>query len=207
MIPNLLTSPAIFRHPPLLEAALHGNAVAIQQLLTATVAPDLVLFGNALIKAAEFGHAHCLPLFLSHPLFPHTHARKISSEALTAAVIENHAECVQLLIPVTDSDGRYWGLQNAARNGHIQCVELLIDVGDPKWHNSQALQLACLGFYDDCVDALLPVSEPEYALNRLKNNEKPECWQYLEYKMCEQQQRILSAHTNGEPRVSSPRKM
>ena len=71
-----------------------------------------------------------------------------------------HAECVKLLIPVSNpQDDCSSALQWAARNGHVTCVELLIPVSDPKAKNSLALYWAVISGNLECVNLLIPVSD------------------------------------------------
>lgn len=77
------------------------------------------------------------------------------------AACHGHAECVDLLIPVSDpKNGNSWALRHAAENGHAECVKLLIPVSDPKSENSGPLYLAARHGHANCVKLLLPVSDP-----------------------------------------------
>lgn len=81
---------------------------------------------------------------------------------LQAAARHGHAECVRLLIPISDpqaNDSR--ALLLAAGNGHAECVRLLIPVSDPTVDHSWALRLAAENGHEECVRLLLPMSKPD----------------------------------------------
>lgn len=50
-------------------------------------------------------------------------------------------------------------LQWAAENGHLDCVNALIPVSDPKGDDGLALYMAAENGHLDCVKALIPVSD------------------------------------------------
>jgi hypothetical protein len=56
--------------------------------------------------------------------------------------------------------GDSWALREAALGGHADCVKLLIPVSDPKAHESYALRWAAHEGHADCVALLLPASDP-----------------------------------------------
>ena len=94
---------------------------------------------------------------------------KFCQEALRSAARNGRAECLGLLIPISDpkaddSSALSW----AARNGHLKCVELLIPVSDPKASGSQALAFAAWAGHVECVKRLIPISNPHDSL--------PLCW-------------------------------
>jgi ankyrin repeat protein len=83
------------------------------------------------------------------------------SGALRWAALWGHAECVKLLIPVSDPlENDSLALRWAAAYGHGECVALLIEVSDPLVMNSDALRWAAKGGHADCVRLLLPASDP-----------------------------------------------
>jgi hypothetical protein len=65
------------------------------------------------------------------------------------------------MIRTTDIEENGLALLLAARMGHPDCVELLIPVSDPKADNSSALRVAAENGHLACVELLLPVSDPK----------------------------------------------
>ena len=147
-------------------------------------------FGDtALTLAAEKGHAACVRVLLTHsdPAsrakvmsdFQPDKAGKLRSNrldmksdlghtALMQAAFYGHAECVKLLLPV--SDARSTGgvcaetaLMLAASEGHADCVALLLPASDPKFRDrhtdSTALIKAAQDNHLAAVRALLPHSD------------------------------------------------
>ena len=83
------------------------------------------------------------------------------SAALFLAADNGHAECVKLLIPLSDpkaNESR--ALSWAAHNGHAECVKLLIPVSDIN-ACSKSLGLAARFGHTECLRLLLPVSHPD----------------------------------------------
>ena len=84
------------------------------------------------------------------------------TEALKYASLEGHAECVKLLIPVSDPKANESiALLTASNCGHAECVKLLIPVSNVKANNSQALSYAAVAGHLECVKLLIPVSNPK----------------------------------------------
>ena len=90
-----------------------------------------------IIKATNIGNKEQLSVLI-------TQSKNIFScneydEALRRASKIGHAECVKLLIPVSDPKANEsYALKIASTFGHIECVKLLIPVSDPKADNSYA---------------------------------------------------------------------
>lgn len=106
------------------------------------------------------------------------------SEALRMAAYHGHAECVRLLIPVSDPHSLgSWALIAAAANGHADCVELLIPVSNPEFKNSHPLRLAARNGRAECVTLLIPVSDPLaddcHALRSAAEHGRAECARLL----------------------------
>ena len=96
------------------------------------------------------------------------------TEALNLASVNGHAECVKLLIPVSDlKSNDSCALRLASRNGHTECVKLLIPVSNAKDIDSFALRLASENGRTDCVELLLPHSD-------ISSWDK-EVWHYINY--------------------------
>lgn len=113
---------------------------------------------------------------------------------LTMATQNNHTACVAFLTTVcTDLSDYNNALAVAAQKGNRRCVELLLKKADPKSNNSFALREACEWGRNNCIDLLTPVSDADLVLQQLQeeNPQHPECWEYLEQKICEQQKQIL----------------
>lgn len=84
------------------------------------------------------------------------------STALHLAAKNGHAQCVELLIPVSQpSADLSAALGEAAENGHADCLKLLIPVSEPRALGSRALCLAALNGHAECVKILIPVSDPK----------------------------------------------
>lgn len=104
--------------------------------------------------------------------------------SLRLAACGGHAECVRLLIPVSEwRSGEPDALQAAAEHGHEECVRLLIPVSKPKIHDSHALQMAAEGGHAECVKLLIPASDinadGSRALERAARWGHPECVRLL----------------------------
>ena len=95
-------------------------------------------------------------------LIPISNPKADNSSALARAAKHGHAECVELLIPVSNPNANNSGaLGWAVHNGHAECVKLLIPVSDPKHDNSLALRVAAGQGYLECVKLLIPISDPK----------------------------------------------
>jgi hypothetical protein len=82
--------------------------------------------------------------------------------ALLGAAKNGHAECVKLLLPLSDPrEFDSLALVRAASRGHVECVKILIPVSDPKAKGSWALLEAAQNGHAQCVALLLPVSDPQ----------------------------------------------
>lgn len=103
------------------------------------------------------------------------------SLALGAAVYSGHAQCVAALAPHCKTA---WGFQLslAAVFGHHNVVQTLIPFcADTPCAYDQALEFAVsenhMGYNDMCIELLIPISNPEIALNILeKNSSDPPRW-------------------------------
>lgn len=90
-------------------------------------------------------------------------------KALLSAARNGRAECLGVLIPLSDPKAdNSRALSWAARKGHLECLDLLIPVSDPKASESQALALAAWAGHAECVKRLIPISNPHDPL--------PLCW-------------------------------
>ena len=108
---------------------------------------------DALLLASMQGDAPSAARILSANAF----ARESCSEALALAARNGHAECVKLLIPVSDpKHGGSRALRRAARYGHHECVSLLIPVSDAHAERPSALSLAAEKGHVECVNLLIP---------------------------------------------------
>lgn len=93
-----------------------------------------------------------------------------NTNALVWAAQRGNADCVELLIPVSNP---LWenseALNRAAMYGHTECVRLLIPVSEPKAGNSYALQCASIRSHRDVVELLIPVSDAYTAKTILRS--------------------------------------
>ena len=55
-----------------------------------------------------------------------------------------------------------YALEKSAENGHAECVQLLIPFSEPDQDDSQALLLAAQNGHTECVRLLIPVSDMEH---------------------------------------------
>lgn len=152
--------------------------------------------GNALLRAAEYGHLACVEY-----LIPMTNPKHDDCEALRLAARGGHVECVKLLIPVSDpATDNSVALAAAAMNKHLECVRLLIPVSNPKDDNSLALAFACQNNDQACFDLLYPLSDPIAALKNLaKDLERPAQNMWLLTERIErEQQRSRLDHAVGK---------
>lgn len=90
-------------------------------------------------------------------LIPVSEPDQDDSQALLLAAQNGHTECVRLLIPVSDMDG-CTALRNAAMNGHSECVALLKDVSNLQ-ANKEALVWAVGNNHIECVRMLMTVMD------------------------------------------------
>lgn len=89
------------------------------------------------------------------------YSRTHTTKALCEASRNGHAECVKILIPLSDPKANgSEPLCEAATNGHVECVKILIPVSEPKANNSEALRLAAGKCHVDTFKLLLSVSDP-----------------------------------------------
>ena len=86
--------------------------------------------------------------------------------ALLLAATCGYAECVELLLPVSDAacsnDEGNTPLMQAVLNWHADCAKLLLPASDPNARNKHrhtALMMCASGGRNDCLRALLPVSD------------------------------------------------
>jgi hypothetical protein len=123
-----------------IEARMHGATDVNERLIQAAKVGDL----SALTQALEGG----------------AHAKGSDSSALQWAAELGHAQCVKLLIPVSDplaNESR--ALRMAAGRGHEDCVKLLIEASVSVAQRSEALRWAAFAGQASCVALLLPASE------------------------------------------------
>lgn len=94
-------------------------------------------------------------------LIPLSDPRSTHSIALLLAAENGHAKCVELLIPVSGlGEPLCIALALAAENGHVECAKILLPIADAKHKNFYALQKAAFAGHGDCVSLLLPESAP-----------------------------------------------
>lgn len=107
-------------------------------------------FHDPLVVAARTGQADDVARLI-------TPSYSLNSYALEKAAANGHADCVKLLIPVSEPDqDDSQALQIAAQNGHTECVKLLIPVSDMQ--NCTALRGAAMNGHSECVGLLKDVS-------------------------------------------------
>lgn len=107
-------------------------------------------FHEPLLVAARTGQADDVARLINL-------SRSLNSYALEKAAEKGHAECVKLLIPVSEPEqDNSQALERAAQNGHAECVRLLIPVSD--MNGCAALRSAAMMGHSECVALLKDVS-------------------------------------------------
>lgn len=144
-----------FITPQIMDDVRLGNVAGVQQFLSSK--PLQSDIQKMVEVAAVNGRSHCLKLLLLCSKTTHDHA-----------------------------------LILASRKGHAQCVALLIPVSNPRSHKSCALSLAVLSGHHHCIDLLLPVSDPHMALHTIRHDFcDPQLYEVLEHAITHHQKRIL----------------
>lgn len=110
-----------------------------------------------LISHAKAGDARAVASLLALGVNP----RGRESAALFEAAENGHADCVEILIPVSDPMAvNSRALRHAARAGHAAVVQLLMAVSDAKADHSRALAWAAQEGRVECLRLLIPASDP-----------------------------------------------
>lgn len=92
-------------------------------------------------------------------LIPVSDVQAHDSMALRRAAESGHAECVDLLIPASGTgESCFLALNAAVENGHVECVKILLPRTNVRHKNFYALQIAAARGYAGCVSLLLPQS-------------------------------------------------
>lgn len=110
-----------------------------------------------------------------------------NNETLFRAIQNNHIECVQFLLPLSDlrvecgeilngSTGLL--LQTAVRANNYDMVKLLLPYCNPKVDNSLALQYASVNGNQHILELLYPYSEAQTALDDLYERIAIGVWKY-----------------------------
>lgn len=137
-------------------------------------------------------------------LFTHVEDTEVLAHALSLAAANDHLQIVKTLLPVVPFENRSEALAQAVLHHHILLAMYLIPLCDPKGNNSQALQYAVEEKLFDIADVLYPLSDPQTALNCMRENwtlqHEDGHLQYLEDRIeSERLKKVLSSE------VSSPR--
>lgn len=165
-------------------------------------------FDKQLVEAARTGNHEEVRRLI--PL-----ANTKNNEALNAAIQQQHASCVEMLLPVSDlsnPDKINGMLTLAVESNDVASVKLLIGVCDPKLNNSYPLQLAVLRDYTTIADMMFSVSAPRVALERLQQcfpqggnvgggvieQRVAQFQERVERFESEQQRKVLSAEVNSD---------
>lgn len=189
----------------LIEAANTGNSDAVRDLMAVCQPSDM---SAALEVAISRNYQNCVMLLL-----PESDLGRINNtlvlDVAVAACAMGYSAGLKFLLPRLSRDNSTAVLQIAAQYGQSECLQLLIPVSDPKVSNSRPLWLAARCQHTTCVDLLFPVSDVEHVFASLQR----ECplnskfWGYLEHKICQHQQQLLSAEIASVGCVSRGRKM
>lgn len=165
----------------LITAAAYGRLECLL-LLISRVPPDSTALETPLEQAAFRGETECLAALLALP-----GAAASIPQALAAAAVQGHPECVRLLAPLASradaadalSKAAYYGRLECARplapfaagadcseallsaaNHGIEMTRLLLPLSDPKAGQSAPLIAAAERGLADVVELLIPLSEP-----------------------------------------------
>lgn len=144
---------------------------------------------EALILATENNCPDCIEL-----LIPFADCTVGDSQPLRLAAYYGHAECLKLLIPLSEPKNCNYALESAAKHGHSLCVEALIPISDVTANNCQALWLAAKYGHKECVGLLAPFGDANAILQSLMGEypDEPNRWQHLENMVSQlQRQRIV----------------
>jgi len=126
---------------------------------------------------------------------------------IEVAATNNRIPCLKMLLSRSELTHDQ-ALIRAAGEGHAECVQLLIPVSNPCARNSMALSSAVVSGNQRCVDLLLPVSDPNEALDTLKNTYRnPHLYAFLEHAIARRQQRILEDSLGEIPHPHGARKI
>lgn len=126
---------------------------------------------------------------------------------IEVAATNNRLPCLKMLLSGSELTHDQ-ALIRAAGEGHAECVQLLIPVSNPCARNSMALSSAVVSGNQRCVDLLLPVSDPNEALDTLKNTYRnPQLYEFLEHAIAQQQKQRLEQSLGGVVNPQGVRKM
>ena len=126
---------------------------------------------------------------------------------IEVASANDRLQCLKMLLSRSELTHDQ-ALIRAAGEGHAECVQLLIPVSNPCARNSRALSSAVVSGNQRCVDLLLPVSEPNAALDTLKNTYRNlQLYEFLEHAIARRQQHILEKSLGDTPHPHGARKI
>jgi uncharacterized protein len=130
-------------------------------------APPRVDPNEAMLTAAKSGDIDGLRRALVAGADP-MGATRMSRTALMIAASEGRAECVELLLPWSDTEAKsHWGgtaLMRAAERGHAECARILLRAADADATDEEgktALMLAAFAGHVECVELLLASANPK----------------------------------------------
>lgn len=86
--------------------------------------------------------------------------QKSIGRAVAGAAAYGHMDILTHLLPLSSLELNSEALKRAAHKGQRECLEILIPVSDPKHEDSEALYLAVASENIHCIKLLLPVSDP-----------------------------------------------
>lgn len=116
-----------------------------------------------LFQFASAGDFASLALILSE----NSLSREQCSLVLACSAANGRAQCVKLLIPLSDPTAdESVALFEAARNGHADCVKLLIPVSDHTVYGASAFYAAAENGHAECARLLTPSSRLRIADSR-----------------------------------------
>lgn len=128
--------------------AIADDIQKLEQSLSAAGAPQAN--SEALVQAAQNGHARCVEIVLTQ-----CKDERENMRALIAAAENGHARCVELLIPCSGFFKKdNCALSLAAANGHTEVVRMLMKVS-PKQTIDDALMAAVSNGNHECAKELI----------------------------------------------------
>lgn len=163
------------------QTAVNGDVPSLKLLLSyhQSACSD-VCFNKILTYAVDSENIEYLKTLL-----PLCDPKYNGSEALKHAIRYKRIQAIELLLPLSDSDGVNATslLLDVVKNKNPHYTALLLPISNPKHNNSEALRIAASNNYIETVKLLIPVSDPQannsQALLAAAENQAVECVRLL----------------------------
>lgn len=164
--------------------------------------PDIHFITPQIMDDVRSGNIEGVQRFLnSNPL------QSDMQKMIEVAAVNDRLQCLRMILSCSEMTHDR-ALVLAAGQGHAQCVELLIPVSNPCARNSGALSSAVVSGNQRCVDLLLPVSDPHAALDTIKHTYRnPQLYEFLERAIAQHQKQLLEETLGDASNSHGVRKM